>query len=96
MSENTTFLVVERGDMIAVRGMQNARFQLGQTVPGTRIYHYLQTTSQYTIEGKQLSTDSDILINHSFKAMSESKCKPLQSDYVTCFFYGFGWLVLVL
>ena len=96
MSENITFLVVERGDMIAVRGMQNARFQLGQTVPGTRSCHYFRPRSQYTIKAKQLSTDSDILINHSFKAMSESKCKPLQNDYVTCFFDGFGWLVLVL
>ena len=95
ISEKITFIVIEKGDMVAVREMQNARFRLGQTVPGTRSCHYFRPTSQYTIEAKQLSTDNNILIHHSFKAMPEPSCEPQQNDYVTCLFDGFWWLALV-
>ena len=41
----------------------------GDTIPGNRSCYPFVPTSQYTIEGKQLSIDKTVFINHSFLDM---------------------------
>ena len=44
-------------------------YELGDAVPGTRSFHHIVLTSQYTIKGKQLSIDANVFITHSLLDM---------------------------
>ena len=92
-------MVIDKQDMEPVREKLKSRYKLGDTVPGTRSCHYFTTTSMYTIEGKQLSIDTVLFINHSFLNMPAPQNETVESlktnDYVTCCFDGFWWLVLI-
>ena len=97
--EGITFLTIDKKDMVAVRENLTPCYELGYTVPGTRSCHHFVPTSQYTIEGKQLSIDTTVFISHSFLLMPAPQNETLESfkcnDYITCCFDGFWWLALI-
>ena len=97
--DGITFLTIDKEDMVAVRERLEIRYQLGDTVPGTRSCHHFIPTSQYTIQGRQLSVDTTIFIDHSFLDMPAPLTETLESlkpnDYITCIFHGHWWLVLI-
>ena len=94
-----TFMVIDSQDMEPVRENLKSQYKLGDTVPGTRSCHHFVPTSMYTIEGKQLSIDTVLFVDHSFLNMPASQNETVESlkpnDYVTCCFDGFWWLVLI-
>ena len=97
--ERTTFLTMDMEHMVIVRENLKLRYELGDTVLGTRSCHHFVPTSQYTIEGKQLSIETTVFITHSFLDMAAPQNETLESlkcnDYITCCFDGFWWLALV-
>ena len=88
-----TFFSIYLKDMVQVREVLNARYSLGNTVPGNRSCHHFEPSSTTLIKGKQLSDEHMYTIkDHSSSALptaSEivSTLKP--NDYATCIFYGF-------
>ena len=94
-----TFFSIYKKDMVEVREVLDARYSLGNTVPGTRSCHHFEPSSTTLIKGKQLSDEHVYTIkDHSSSALPTageivSTLKP--NDYATCIFYGFWWLVLV-
>ena len=95
----TTFIVIDKEDMKAVRENLNSRYNLGSTVPGTRSCHHMVPTSKYSIQGKQLSSDSVLFLDHTFLEMPKETYDIVgalkKNDYITCFFDGFWWLALI-
>lgn len=93
------FLKIDKEDMVSVREKLQMRYKLGDTVPGTRSCHYFKPTSQFTIQGKQLSADTTIFIDHSFLDMPTPLDETLEllkcNDYITCIFDGYWWLALI-
>ena len=85
--------------MVAVRENLKPWYELGYTVPSTRSCHQFVPTSQYTIKGKQLSINTTVFIIHSFLDMPAPQNEILESlkcnDYITCYFDGLWWLVLI-
>ena len=77
----------------------DARYWLGDRVPGTRSCHHFEPSSTTLIKGKQLSDEHVYTIkNHSSSALltvSEIALTLKPNDYATCIFDGFWWLVLV-
>ena len=77
----------------------DARYWLGDRVPGTRSCHHFEPSSTTLIMGKQLSDEHVYTIkNHSSSALltvSEIALTLKPNDYATCIFDGFWWLVLV-
>ena len=80
--------------MVQVRKVLDARYSLGDTVPGTKSCHRFEPSSTTSIKGKQLSEEHVYTIkDHSFSALPTAgeialKLKP--NDY-----FCFWWLVLV-
>ena len=97
--ERITFLTMDKEHIVIVRENLKLRYELGDTVLGTRSCHHFVPTSQYTIEGKQLSIDTTVFITHSFLDMPAPQNETLESlkcnDYITCCFDGFWWLALI-
>ena len=93
------FMVITKEEMVPVREKLNSRYQLGDTVPGSRSAHHFIPTSQYTIQKKQLSVDATIFIDHSFVDMPPPQDETVQvlkkNDYVTCCFDGHWWVALI-
>ena len=89
--------MIDKEDMVAVKENLKHRYELGDTVPGTMSCHHFVPTSHYTIEGKQLSIDTTVVITHSFWTYQHHKVRLLCDliDYKTCCFDGFWWLPLI-
>ena len=76
----------------------NARYWLGDTVPGTRSCHHFEPSSTTLIKEKQLSEHVYTIKDHYFSALptaSEIVLTLKPNDYATCICGGFWWLVLV-
>ena len=50
-----TFFSIYEKDMVQVRKVLDARYLLGDTVPGTKSCHHFEPSSTTSIKGKQLS-----------------------------------------
>ena len=91
--EGITFQTIDKEDMVAVRENLKLWYELGDTVPGTRSCRYLVPTSQYTIEGKQLSIDTNVFITHSFLDMPAPQNETLNTmTTLLAALMGFGVL----
>ena len=79
--------------MVQVRKVLDARYLLGDTVPGTKSCHHFEPSSTTSIKGKQLIDEHVCTIkDHSFSALPTAgeialKLKP--NNYATCIFDGF-------
>ena len=71
--EGITFLIINMEDMVAVRENLKLWYELGDT----RSCHHFTPISQYIIEGKQLSIDTNVFITHSFLDMPAPQNKTL-------------------
>ena len=87
-------MVIDKQDMEPVREKLKSRYKLGDTVSGTRSCHHFAPTSMYTIEGKQLSIDTVLFINHSFLNMpapqNETHLNPMIMSPAALMGFG-GW-----
>ena len=94
-----TFFCIYKKDMVQVRQVLDARYSLGDTVPGTRSCHHSEPSFVTSSKGKQLSDEHTYTIkDHSFSALptaSEITLTLKPNDYATCIFDYFWWLVLV-
>ena len=52
-----TFFSIYKKDMVHVREVLDARYSLGDTVPGTISCHHFEPSSTTSIKGKQLSDE---------------------------------------
>ena len=97
--EGITFIVILKEDMIPVRVRLEERYKLGDTISGSRSAHHFTPTSQYSIQAKQLSVDTNIFIDHCFIDMpcpqDETVRLLKKNDYITCIFDGFWWVAVV-
>ena len=64
--EGITFLAINKEDMVAVRENLKLWYELGDTVPGTRSCHHFVLRCLYTIEGKQLISNTTVFITYYF------------------------------
>ena len=75
--EGITFLTIDKEDMVAARENLKPQYELDVTILGTRSCHHFVPTSQYTIEGKQLSINKTVFITHSFWTYQHYKMRLL-------------------
>ena len=65
-----TFFSIYKKDIVQIREDLDARYSLGDTVPGTRSCHHFEPSSTTSIKGKQLSDGYVYTIkDHSFSAL---------------------------
>ena len=77
--------------MVSVRKYLEERYKLGNTVSGTRNYHYFEPVSTTVIR-----TKSVCISYHSFSKSQEEMVKSLNHmKYITCQYDSFSWLALV-
>ena len=66
-----TFFSIYKKDMVQVTEVLDARYLLGNTVPGTRSYHPFEPSATTSIKGKQLSDE------HISKTTSSLLCQQV-------------------
>lgn len=96
------FEKINREEMVEVRNLQETRFEMGRTVPGTRGYHYLEPLSDgLKIRYKRTSHDPEFTGTfcfqepiHELKGIKFADLKLMQ--YVVCNYHGFWWVGLVI
>ena len=86
--------------MIKIRVNLNERYQLGQTVEGTRRLHHFAPESTSVIKAKYLSAEESFSVTHSFdksdNELSSNLILSLKSnEYITCTYDNFWWLALI-
>ena len=96
-----TFIGISKDDMASVRERQKERYQLGNTVKGTRSSHNFEAQSCSAIHAKHLSAEIRFSINHSSSLPPEEAYEQLiaslkPNNYVTCQYGDYWWLALVM
>ena len=66
-----TFFEISKDDMASVRERQKERYQLGNTVEGTRLSHHFEPQSCSAIRAKHVSAENRFSINHSLSLPPE-------------------------
>ena len=93
-----TFFEISKDDMASVHERQKERYQLGNTVEGTRSSHHFETQS--CSRAKHLSAENRFSINSFSRLPEETHTQLISSiklnDYVTCQYGDYWWLALVM
>ena len=72
-----TFFEISKDDTASVRERQKVRYQLGNTVEGTRSSHHFEPQSCSAIRAKHLSAENRFSINHSLSLPPEEAHEQL-------------------
>ena len=72
-----TFFEISKDDMASVRERQKERYQLGNTVEGTRSSHHFEPQSCSAICAKHVSAENRFSINHSLSLPPEEAHEQL-------------------
>ena len=93
------FELLLKEDLQEVRKVQEERFKIGRTVPGTRGYHFFEPLTANQLRYKKTSYDPQFTGTFSFQELEMLTCVALTDlgimQYVACTYQGFWWIGLV-
>lgn len=88
------FFFLKEEEIETKRMMLETRFQMGQTIPGTRSFHYFKPASHEVITAKRVSSDSEILLKQNI-FMTIPAVKPNLNSFVACVYEQNWWIGMV-
>lgn len=99
--KDITFVLIQMETMTALRLILNKRFEVAETVPGTRSFHHYIPLSENTIGFKRTSEDKELQSFNLLSGYSQSSMKQVlirnlkPTDFVACKYDEFWWVGMV-
>lgn len=89
------FFFLSEEDIENNRKTRGIRFESGQSITGTRSFHYFQPATSEEITAKRVSSDSDICLRQNIFRKTAPAVEPNLHSFVACVYESNWWIGMV-